>query len=505
MRFSNAYLIVSALIVLSCSGGGDTTGPPPPPSPTVPASPTNVRVTPGVCGSGQLTVSWTASRGATGYHVYRDTDSAPKTVTTTAWVDTGLALGSSHTYQVDAFNAVGNSSKTSVTATASSMCPPTVQLSANPTSVEGGNGLTSTITIQQTNSDSCIRIPEGTPVSGSFTVTPTQTTTYTVECSGAGESVTDSVVVTVTPAVTITIHLYGAGSIGSVSGIPVVLSSGSWIDSVVSDGAGLIIVPAPIVVRDQWSASLHIAVDSVSANTVWKPSLADTTTTFALSTPLGFVLSPRQWNPKGMYAGTLVDVNIGLTQMPTPTRPYMYLPNLSGGVWQSDTILMAFDRTRTTSPISSSDSIAWWNGPAPESAARLGKVYIPANLSQILPPRSGIRVFVDTAIIYSGLAGSGTIGGGPYLNWGSVSIRGNVQFSNSGLGQHEIIHTLGGGHGCNFPTVMFDCPVGGPLGGNVTHETSAGDATYIQLFESVRRIQITTGAQFGLASTLRAE
>jgi chitodextrinase len=61
-----------------------------------------------------IAVAWSAStdaRGVTGYRVYRDGSAvADVDGTTTTWTDTGLAIGSTHSYQVDAVDGAGNRS-----------------------------------------------------------------------------------------------------------------------------------------------------------------------------------------------------------------------------------------------------------------------------------------------------------------------------------------------------------------------------------------------------------
>ncbi|MEK7556158.1 MAG: peptidoglycan-binding protein [Patescibacteria group bacterium] len=76
---------------------------------------------------------------------------------------------------------------------------PTLTLSANPTSVSSGGQ--STLTWSTTNATSCIANDgwSGTKaINGTSAVTPTQTATYTLACTGAGGSVTQSVTVSVT-------------------------------------------------------------------------------------------------------------------------------------------------------------------------------------------------------------------------------------------------------------------------------------------------------------------
>jgi hypothetical protein len=82
-----------------------------------PAAPANVAAT---AGSGQVTVTWTASAGATSYNVFRATTPGGEGttpyrtgITGTSLTDTGLTNGTRYYYQVSAVNSAGQSGKSS--------------------------------------------------------------------------------------------------------------------------------------------------------------------------------------------------------------------------------------------------------------------------------------------------------------------------------------------------------------------------------------------------------
>ncbi len=111
------YYVVSAVNSAGESGNSsEVTATPVAP----PAAPTGVSATPG---NAQVVVAWTASTGATGYHVKRGTTSGgPYTQvgapTASPYTDTGLTNGTPYYYVVTAFNAGGESANsTQVTAT----------------------------------------------------------------------------------------------------------------------------------------------------------------------------------------------------------------------------------------------------------------------------------------------------------------------------------------------------------------------------------------------------
>lgn len=89
------------------------------PIPNVPPSiPTNVRG--GAASPTSIALTWTASSddvGVTGYRIYRDGAPLAATVTTTAYADTGLTTGATHTYTIVAFDAAGAASPPSAAVT----------------------------------------------------------------------------------------------------------------------------------------------------------------------------------------------------------------------------------------------------------------------------------------------------------------------------------------------------------------------------------------------------
>ena len=117
---------------------------------TPPTVPTGLTAT----GSSSTTIdlNWTASTdnfAVAGYKVFRDgglTEVA--TVTTTSFSDTGLAVNSTHSYQVLAFDGANNQSAKSNTATATTqLAGALVSLALNPTSVTAPAPSTGTVTI----------------------------------------------------------------------------------------------------------------------------------------------------------------------------------------------------------------------------------------------------------------------------------------------------------------------------------------------------------------------
>ncbi|MCM3039146.1 glycoside hydrolase family 6 protein [Paenibacillus motobuensis] len=112
--FHNQFveLVQNAYPAIPTNGGG---------TPTVPSAPAGLTAT---AGNAQVTLSWAAASGATGYNVKRATTSGgPYTtvasgVTATSYTDAGLTNGTPYYYVVSAVNSAGESvNSTQVTAT----------------------------------------------------------------------------------------------------------------------------------------------------------------------------------------------------------------------------------------------------------------------------------------------------------------------------------------------------------------------------------------------------
>jgi len=112
------------------------------------------------------------------------------------------------TYTITA-NGPGGTATTSVTVTVT-YPPPTVTISADPETIQIGES--SILTWSSTYANSCV-IDQGigsVALNGSITVSPTETTTYTITAIGPGGTATASVTATVIPlAVSITSPLDG--------------------------------------------------------------------------------------------------------------------------------------------------------------------------------------------------------------------------------------------------------------------------------------------------------
>lgn len=119
------YYVVAAVNAAGTSGNSAQASAMPTAPVNVPAGPSGLSAT---AGNAQVSLTWTASSGATSYHVKRATTSGgPYTQvgapTTTSYTDTGLANGTTYYYVVSALNSAGesaNSSQVSATPAAQS-------------------------------------------------------------------------------------------------------------------------------------------------------------------------------------------------------------------------------------------------------------------------------------------------------------------------------------------------------------------------------------------------
>jgi len=105
LALGTSVLTLASLSLTACGGGGGET------SPSAPATPSGLTAT---AGSGQVTLVWTASTGATGYSIGRSSSSGgPFTAigqtAATSFTDTAATNGTAYFYVVSASNAGGSS------------------------------------------------------------------------------------------------------------------------------------------------------------------------------------------------------------------------------------------------------------------------------------------------------------------------------------------------------------------------------------------------------------
>ena len=240
---SSGALSTTSTFALSCTGSGGTTSSSatvnvvtnPPPSVTLSVAPSTVM------SGGAATLTWSSSNATTctasgGWSGARATSGSVSTGALTATTMFSLTCTGS-----------GGSNTQRAAVTVAPM--PTVQFTANPTTV--ANGASATLSWTSTNATSCVAANawSGTKAtSGSQSTGPLSTTgTYELTCSGTGGSVTGFATVTVTaspaPSVTITAtpSSVASGSTSSLSwassNATACTASGGWTGSRPTSGS----------------------------------------------------------------------------------------------------------------------------------------------------------------------------------------------------------------------------------------------------------------------------
>lgn len=189
--------------VISTNAGGDSA-----PSntanattlPNPPAAPTNFTATPGACGTARITLSWTASSGATSYTLKRGTTTI-YTGSNTSFDDTSLTANTSYSYTVSASNTGGASSNASVTQTSPADC---ISLTFTSDSATVKYGDSTMLRWTPANATSCTAsngwngaksASGGSQTTGNLSTT----TTFTLSCTGASGTIERSVIVSAIP------------------------------------------------------------------------------------------------------------------------------------------------------------------------------------------------------------------------------------------------------------------------------------------------------------------
>jgi hypothetical protein len=169
-----------------------------------PAAPTGLAAT---AGNASVSLTWTASTGATSYSVYRGTTSGGESATaiaagvaTTAYTDTTVTNGTEYCYKVAAVNGGGTSGLSNEASATPEPGRPTISsFTASPTSI--ATGASSSLSWTTAGATSIAITPgsfTSTAASGSTSVSPMATTTYTLTATNAAGSATATAKVTIT-------------------------------------------------------------------------------------------------------------------------------------------------------------------------------------------------------------------------------------------------------------------------------------------------------------------
>jgi chitodextrinase len=154
----------------------------------------------------QINLSWDASSdavGVTGYKIYKN-GSQISTTASTSYQNTGLSAGTAYSYTISAYDAAGNNSTQSASASATTLATSTApyisSFIATPSSIMIGNSAAlSWVATGNPVPTFSINSSIGTVTGSSKTVYPTQTTTYTLTATNSAGIMAKTATVTVTP------------------------------------------------------------------------------------------------------------------------------------------------------------------------------------------------------------------------------------------------------------------------------------------------------------------
>jgi hypothetical protein len=214
---------------------------------------------------------------------------------------------------------------------------------------------------------------------------------------------------------------------------------------------------------------------------------------------LRIALVPTTWRiVAGTYAGREMPIDAERAMRRTSRgSPFWRLAPISGrgprkilGWPESDLPLhIAFNRTRSTEPISADDSVQFW-AIAQQFQRDLGtSVFVPADMR-------GDTTRANLVPVEIGAQGTE---GHTFVSWGQpgdardgvLLFRQAATLRNTHVVTHELVHLLGFGHSSWWTTVAE------PVGGREPRLTPE-DVAYIQLAMKLRRLQQETGARPGL-------
>ena len=227
-----------------------------------------------------------------------------------------------------------------------------------------------------------------------------------------------------------------------------------------------------------------------------------------------FVLIPRRWTITATaspcrYAGQTVAIDLGLAYKPSVADPssfYLRVPNAGDG-WSYRAeafpasvmpIPVAFDRTASTDAISASDSAGFWSAVADLESSVCQNVFQPAMSSAVSAAR-GVRVVLDRDLDATARGGP-TMGehrGATAFISGVIICRNAACLTSGTVPQHELLHVLGFGHTCAWPSVMRAGCAG-------ETRPSAHDVAYFQVYYAARALQLSARAQHSLAAGHRS-
>jgi hypothetical protein len=223
---------------------------------------------------------------------------------------------------------------------------------------------------------------------------------------------------------------------------------------------------------------------------------------------LNAVVVPTRWTIRsGAYDGTTLDVSAeAALRRWRGVAPFARSAAEQGRhtrrvvAWPPDALPLpvAFIREAPLSPISPSDSVAFWES-VRQFEYHLGMhVFRPAEPSAVGDGHLGVEVVIDprippAAVTWASWSSSGD------LNDARVAVRRPGDFRNTALVAHEMLHALGFGHATEWRSVMTRTAEA-----DITALTPQ-DVAYAQLIYGVRAAQAAHGAELGFLEAAEGE
>ena len=228
------------------------------------------------------------------------------------------------TYTITATGIGGTTTRT-VTVTASLPPPPTVSFSTSPSSICGGNSATLSWTV--TGNVSSISINQGigsVATSGTRSVSPTITTTYTITATGIGGTTTRNVTLTVLQPTNTTLSLDSPAIIRGQSTTLNWVTTGDASSASLSPGIGAVNINGNRIVSPTETTTYQIYVGGICGNS------SDSITLIVYQPPTVNLTGPASINygQQGTLTYSSTNVDISLTITPT----YNYKNTTTTGV-----------------------------------------------------------------------------------------------------------------------------------------------------------------------------
>jgi hypothetical protein len=251
------------------------------------------------------------------------------------------------------------------------------------------------------------------------------------------------------------------------------------------------------------------------------------TSTSYVSVNMKWPAIPKCWVIQaGIYAGQCIDVIfahlfgdalshfLGVSQVFPKGQTAQGFGYYSFTTWARTDDLpvrVAFDRTRTTSPLSSEDSASFWRR-AVEINIVMGREYIiPSTYDEVISKKRGVLVYVDSSL---GSGGFGVIPGvlsspadmvtnkAPVI--ADFIIKDHIWFTNPDIDtyfptlvRHELLHTLGLGHTTQWNSIMHPS--------NASLTLVPKDAAYLEMITEMGYTQKDNFTLLGFAESYNCD